>query len=187
MKECADPLKTVGILALQGGFSEHAQAVSALGFSPRFARCADDTAGLKSFIIPGGESTVMLKLMAETGLDQWLTEFVRQDGKVFGTCAGMIVLAKLGLLDVQLERNAYGSQLDSFESEIRFYEMSEKTVRGIFIRAPRIRSVSPKVKALAHNGREAVLVRQDNVLSATFHPELGEDSTVHQYFLNDMS
>lgn len=170
---------TVGILALQGGFAEHADMARRLGYEVRLVRDLSDTQGISACILPGGESTTLMKLMAETKLDEWLKKAVHAGMPVFGTCAGLIVLGNLGLLDVEIDRNAYGPQLHSFETDVEF---EGKKFPAVFIRAPKITRLGKNVEVLATEGKNPALVRQKNVLAATFHPELTGDDRVHQFF-----
>ena len=183
----------VGILALQGDFALHAKSLTRLGCSVREVRSAGDLDGLTALIIPGGESTTMLKLMERTGLDRALVEFHEKGGGVFGTCAGLILLARkvsgpeqrsLWLLDIDVERNGYGRQSESFEADLSW---EGDPYRGVFIRAPRISRVGKDVEILVRQGDYPVLVRGDRVLAATFHPEMTTDDRMHRYFLDEIS
>ena len=173
--------RVVGILALQGSFVEHADMVRELGYEVRLVRNSKDAKGLSACIIPGGESTTLMKLLDKTGLDAWLKEFAEKGLPIYGTCAGMIVLAELGLMDVEVDRNAYGSQLSSFEASVDF---QGKKFPGIFIRAPKVTKIGASVEILAKEGETPVLVKQNNVLAGSFHPELTEDNRIHKYFLD---
>jgi 5'-phosphate synthase pdxT subunit len=181
---------TIGVLAIQGDFAAHARALARVGVRAVEVRRAVDLENIDGLIIPGGESTTMLKLIAEGDLSRSITAFAREGKPVFGTCAGTILLARevhnprqasLGLIDIDVERNAYGRQVDSFIAE------AETTIEGgpleaVFIRAPKIRRVGTSIDVLARIDREPVFVRQGNVLAATFHPELTEDQRVHRLF-----
>ncbi len=183
----------IGVLALQGDFAAHGRRLEQLGASWRRVRMPEDLRGIAGLIIPGGESTTLLKLLARTGLEEPIRQLVRDGIPVFGTCAGLILLAQrvlspqqpsLGLLDVTVERNAYGRQIDSFEAFGTWLAgATPQPLELVFIRAPRIRAVGPGVRILARLGEEIVAVEQGPVLGATFHPELSQDVTVHQYFL----
>lgn len=184
----------VGVLALQGDFALHARALERLETPCRHVRTAADLDGLAGLILPGGESTAMLKLMEGTGLEGALREFHVAGGALFGTCAGLILLARevtgpeqraLGLLDTTVVRNGFGRQVDSFETDLAWTE-DHVPVRGVFIRAPRIDRVGTGVRVLATFGGEPVLVREGRVLAATFHPELTEDTRLHRYFLEEV-
>lgn len=181
----------VGVLALQGSFSRHRRVLESVGVTPREIRTAADLDGLSGLVLPGGESTTMLKLMENEGLEDAIRAFHVGGGALFGTCAGLILLAdrvtgpeqrSLGLLDVRVERNAFGRQIDSFEIDLAWTE-DDQGIRGVFIRAPRIRALGPGVRALAHLDGEPVLVRAGRVLAATFHPELTDDARLHRYFV----
>lgn len=183
---------TIGVLALQGDFSLHAAALGRCGAEAVEVRKPEQLAGLDGLIMPGGESTTLLKLMHEWGFVPALQAFHAAGKPIFGTCAGLILLARevenprqfsLGFIDVLVERNAYGRQRESFEAEGRA-TLEGRTVPlpMMFIRAPRIRRVGPGVQTLARHGEEPVMARQGCVLVATFHPELTADTTVHRYF-----
>jgi 5'-phosphate synthase pdxT subunit len=169
---------TVGVLALQGGFAAHARALAAAGFAARPVRAAADLEGLAGLVLPGGESTTQLRLLARHGLEQPLRAFVAAGAPVLATCAGLILAAaaverpaqpSFGFLDVTVARNAWGRQLDSFEAVA-----DDGETPLVFIRAPRIVRVGPEVRVLATLDGEPVLVRQGNVTGATFHPELSD-------------
>lgn len=184
----------VGVLALQGDFREHAQMLREVGAEPVEVRRREQLDGLDGLIIPGGESTTIGKLMVSYGLVDRVREFVRSGRPVWGTCAGMIVLAKhlggpsqplLGELDVRVRRNAFGRQLDSFEADLPVPDVSERPVRAVFIRAPLVEGVGPDVEVLGRlEDGTVVAVRQENVLGTSFHPELTDDPAFHLYFLN---
>ncbi|MBN1258674.1 pyridoxal 5'-phosphate synthase glutaminase subunit PdxT [Candidatus Peregrinibacteria bacterium] len=175
----------VGILALQGAFAEHARVIEKLGHKAIEVRSLADAKKVEAMILPGGESTAILPLLKKTGLDQWLTEKVKKGMPVFGVCAGLILLSghSLKLIDVDVVRNAYGGQLDSFEDELELHIPRNIKFKGIFIRAPKIKKIGKKVQVLGRHGRTPVLVRQGNVLAASFHPELTDDTRIHEYFL----
>lgn len=188
--------KTVGILALQGDFERHAKMVNRIGVPWRLIKHAKELSGVRGLIIPGGESTTMLKLFDEEGLGSAIKDFAARGRPVFGTCAGAILLAKdvlnspqsrLGLLDIAIERNAYGRQIDSSVKRGECPELSQHPIEMVFIRAPIIRRVGNFVRVLGSVGELPVLVEQENVLAATFHPELTEDETIHHYFVNKMN
>lgn len=182
---------TIGVLALQGAFEAHARALESLGVTARLVRTPVELKGLDGLIIPGGESTTFLKFLERDGFLSALESFVK-DTPTFGTCAGAILLAKevhnppqtsLGVLDIAVERNAYGRQIDSAI-------LTEQTklpggpLEMVFIRAPRITRTGSTVETLATRDGFPVLVRQGNLLAATFHPELSHDTRVHQLFLD---
>jgi 5'-phosphate synthase pdxT subunit len=183
--------KRIGVLALQGDFEAHGKALTRAGAEPVEVRSAADLQELDGLIIPGGESTTMLKLLEREKLLDPLREFGRTR-PIFGTCAGAILLASgvshpfqtsLGLMDIDVERNAYGRQLDSRIARLR-PEGVEGELEAVFIRAPIIRRVGQEVKVLAQYRGDPVLVEQGRHLVATFHPELTDDPRVHLMFLN---
>jgi pyridoxal 5'-phosphate synthase pdxT subunit len=171
----------IGVLALQGAFREHARALRSAGAEVVEVRLAEQLEGLDGLVIPGGESTTITKLAALYGLDDAIRSFGRP---IFGTCAGMILLDRrnLGLADLEVERNAYGRQVASFEADLDV-EGEELPFRGVFIRAPRVRDVGSGVEVLAELDGEPVLLRDGTVLVAAFHPELTDDPRIHARFL----
>jgi 5'-phosphate synthase pdxT subunit len=171
----------IGILAVQGDFREHAAMLRRLGAEPVEVRKPEQLEDLDGLVIPGGESTAIMRLIRIYGLEEALRRFARP---VFGTCAGMILLDRdhLGLVDVLVRRNAYGRQVASFEADLELAEHGG-TVRGVFIRAPRVAEVGPDVKVLAELDGEPVLLRDGRFLVASFHPELTDDPSVHEVFL----
>jgi pyridoxal 5'-phosphate synthase pdxT subunit len=184
----------IGILALQGDYAAHAAAIARLGATPRLVRTAADLAVIAGLILPGGESTTMLRLLERAGLEDAVRDFTATR-PTFGTCAGVILLARdvtepqqrsFGVLDVDVARNGYGRQVDSFvgEVEITSPPIGAK-IEGVFIRAPRIGRVGPGVTVLGQLAAtgEPVLVAQGHLLGATFHPELTADPRVHRLFL----
>ena len=172
---------TIGVLALQGAFREHASALRELGAEVTEVRLPEELDGLDGLVIPGGESTTILRLAGLYGLDEAIRAFGRP---ILGTCAGMILLDRdhLALADLEVDRNAYGRQVRSFEADV---ELTEDTVplRGVFIRAPRIRSLGDDVEVLGELEGDPVLVRDGRLLLAAFHPELTDDRRVHERFL----
>jgi 5'-phosphate synthase pdxT subunit len=172
----------IGVLAVQGNFREHAAVLRRLGADPIEVRQAQDLEGLDGLIIPGGESTAIARLMRVYGLEQAIRRF---SGPVFGTCAGMILLDRnhLALVDVSVRRNAYGRQVASFEAELELAG-EEEPLTGVFIRAPRVDGVGPGVEVLAELDDEPVLLREGRFLVASFHPELTDDTRVHERFLD---
>lgn len=182
----------IGVLALQGGFALHAQALARCGVDPVEVRKPAALEAVDGLILPGGESTTLLRLMEAWAFAPAIEAFHAAGKPIFGTCAGLILLARevvnppqpsLGLLDVSVERNAYGRQRESFEATaVATLNGRPTELEMVFIRAPRIRRAAPGVEVLARLGDETVLVRQGAVLGATFHPELTSDVTVHQYF-----
>jgi 5'-phosphate synthase pdxT subunit len=181
----------VGVLALQGDFALHRRSLARLGLSAAEIRLPGQLESLDALVLPGGESSTMLKLMEGTGMEDALRAFAARGGACFGTCAGLILLAaevadppqrSLGLLDVAVRRNGYGRQVDSFETDLEWTEDAHP-VRGVFIRAPRIVRVGAAVEVLAARGGEPVLVRQGRILGAVFHPEATDDVRLHRYFV----
>jgi pyridoxal 5'-phosphate synthase pdxT subunit len=172
---------TIGVLAVQGNFREHCAILRRLGAEVVEVRLPEQLVGLDGLVIPGGESTAIRRLMRLYGLDDAIREF---DGPVFGTCAGMILLdrAHLGLVDVGVDRNAYGRQLASFEADLDLGDGGEP-LRGVFIRAPRVGEWGEGVEVLASHEGVPVLLRDGRYLVASFHPELTDDARVHERFL----
>jgi len=182
----------VGVLALQGAFREHIRMLRALGAEAVEIRLPSELDEVDGLVIPGGESTTMRKLMADFGLVDPIREFAASGNPVFGTCAGLIVMAErlggrrqelLGLIDIDVERNAYGRQVDSREADISGDALGPEPFHAVFIRAPQILSTGPGVEPLARYQGKVVLARQKNVLVATFHPELTGDTRIHELFL----
>ncbi len=171
----------IGVLAVQGNFREHGAMLRRLGADVVEVRKPEELEGLDGLVVPGGESTTFMRLMKLYGLDEAIRAF---EAPILGTCAGMIVLDRdhLGLVDVEVDRNAYGRQVASFEADLSLVGESSP-LRGVFIRAPRVR-VTGDVEVLAEHEGEPVLVRDGRVLVASFHPELTEDTRVHELFLN---
>jgi pyridoxal 5'-phosphate synthase pdxT subunit len=182
----------VGVLALQGDYAAHLAALAAAGADAREVRSARDLDSVAAMVLPGGESTVMGSLLVRFGFLERLKERIRAGMPVFGTCAGLILLARdlegrdqprLGLLDVKVRRNAYGTQVDSFRSPLETLVPGAERLEGVFIRAPKILSLGPGVEVLARQGSDPVLVRQGSILAASFHPELNLPSAIHAWFL----
>ena len=173
----------VGVLAVQGNFREHVATLKRLGVDAIEVRKPEQLEDLDGLVVPGGESTTFMRLMRLYGLDEAIRTF---DRPILGTCAGMIVLDRnhLGLVDVEVDRNAYGRQVASFEADLSLPGDSSP-LRGVFIRAPRVR-VTGDVEVLAEHEGEPVLVRDGRILLASFHPELTEDTRVHELFLNEV-
>ena len=183
----------IGILALQGDFELHGRMLSTLSVDADYISKPDQLNSCHGLIIPGGESTTLIKLMRGAGLFEAISSFAK-DKPVFGTCAGLIVLATdlinynldtLGLIDLSVERNAYGRQIDSFIDSIEI-RIDGKTdfFEGVFIRAPKIVAIGESVKVLGTHGDDMVLAESEQVFVATFHPELTDDVRIHQYFVD---
>lgn len=201
--------KVIGILALQGDYDAHRNMLEAqLGAVTRFVRAPQDLSDVDALVLPGGESTTIGKLMQRVGLDRAIQARLQAGMPAYGTCAGMILLAKtiqdrpeqptLAVMNVTVARNAFGRQIDSFEADIPFNPLrseastqdtntgerqAETNVRGVFIRAPYIVETAPDVQVLGHFRDKIVAVQQGNLLATAFHPELTDDPQVHAYFL----
>ena len=184
----------IGVLALQGAFREHRQALERLGASVTEVRLPKDLGSLAGIIIPGGESTTMAKLMKLYGLDTALMDFYQAGGAIWGTCAGAIAISSeivgypeqlhLKLMDISVERNAYGRQRESFEADVVVKGFAEP-FHAIFIRAPRIARVG-HAEVVATFQDDAIMVKQERLLATIFHPELSGDDRVHKYFLGQI-
>ncbi len=197
----------IGVLALQGDFAEHVAAFSRLGVEAGEVRLPEQLSGLDGLVVPGGESTTFTRLMAEYGLLEPIRRLAEDGMPIWGTCAGMIVLARrasdlarpgLGLMDVVVERNAFGRQVDSFEAELTIPALGQEPFPAVFIRAPIIREVGRDVEVLARlpasatgrargpsrDGTAVVAARQGHLLATAFHPELTDDTRLHRYFLD---
>jgi 5'-phosphate synthase pdxT subunit len=178
-----------GVLALQGDVREHARMFAECGATPVLVRTADDLASVECLAIPGGESTAIGRLATIYGLVRPIRERVAAGMPVFGTCAGMIVLAKevgggvplLAVLDIGVTRNAYGRQVDSFETDVDVKSVG--TVRAVFIRAPGVSRIGPGVKVLAEHDGAPVVVQEGKILAASFHPEMAGDARLHERLL----
>ena len=188
----------VGVLALQGAFREHREMLDALGLEAIDVRTPAELGALDALILPGGESTTMSKLLDSSEVRAPLAELLADGLPVLGTCAGMILLARdvvdgrpdqesFGAIDVAVRRNAYGRQRDSFEADLAVDGIAGRPFPGVFIRAPRIESVGERVEVLARHDDVPVLARQDNVVVASFHPELSGDLRLHEWFLHGES
>lgn len=186
-------LTRIGVLALQGDFQKHIHILSLVeGVTAFGVRSSEEIETCDGIVIPGGESTTVGKLMVRGGLDEALRRRASEGAAVFGTCAGMILLAKeiensdqprLGLMDITVRRNAFGRQVDSFEADLAVPEIGGEPVRGVFIRAPYVTAVRPPARAAAWlSTGEVVMVRQGDCLAAAFHPELTDDLRIHRYF-----
>ena len=183
----------VGVLALQAAFREHVAAVTRLGATAREVRQLKDIDGIDALIIPGGESTTMGKLLNEWNMLEPLRQRILNGMPVYGSCAGLILLCReiensdqprLGVLDATVRRNAFGRQVDSFETNLNIPEIGADPIPAVFIRAPVITGVGAGVTVLAEVNGQAVAVRQNNILATSFHPELTPDTRMHSYFLS---
>ena len=183
---------TVGVLGLQGDFALHEKSLKKAGIPSRVVRWPEELEDCGGLILPGGESTTFVKLLKKTGLFDAIRQFSTTRG-VMGTCAGLITLAArvvndgfdtLDLIDVEVERNAYGRQVDSFADHVRIPVFGDKPeFEGVFIRAPKIVSLGRGVEALGFHGDDVVMARNERVLVTTFHPELTRDLRIHAYFV----
>lgn len=182
----------IGVLALQGAFREHIEALRRLGAEAVEVRLPEQLEGLDGLIIPGGESTAIGKLAVKYGLQEAIRRYAEEGKPVYGTCAGMILLSRdvgrdqplLGTMDVKVERNAFGRQLDSFETDLDIPVLGEEPYPAVFIRAPRIEGVGDGVDVLASlPDGTPVAARQQNMIVTAFHPELTDDLRFHKYFL----
>lgn len=182
----------IGVLALQGGIKEHLVQIEAIGHKCILVREKKDLDNLDAIILPGGESTTMGKLLEVTGLKEPLREKIMKGLPTFGTCAGMILLAKnienqedkhLAVMDISVMRNGFGTQINSFKIEKNIKDISENNIEMVFIRAPYITEVSRNVEVLCKVKNHIVAVKQGNILATSFHPELTKDVTVLSYFL----
>jgi 5'-phosphate synthase pdxT subunit len=179
-----------GVLALQGDFREHARVLAAAGATPVEVRTPDELSHVDCLAIPGGESTTISKLARSAGLVEPIVERARAGMPILGTCAGMIVMAArvigleplLGLVDITVERNAYGRQVDSFEADLDV-DGVDHPVRGVFIRAPMVTKVGAGVRVLSEHEGRAVVLEQGNLVVASFHPELVGETRLHEYLL----
>ena len=176
----------VGVLAIQGGFEAHAKIVERLGATAREVRTPADLDGIDALILPGGESTTMTLGIEREGLAEPICAVIAAGTPVLGTCAGMIMLDRdhLGVLDVRAERNAFGRQLHSFETDLEIPGLAGGPVHAIFIRAPWIAELGPDVEVLAEVDGHPVAIRQGNVLALAFHPELSGEARLHQLLLD---
>ena len=185
---------TIGVLALQGAFAAHVQAFADIGVTAVEVRTAEQLAAVDAVVLPGGESTTMSKLLVTFELFEPLATRLADGMAVFGTCAGMILLAEkvldgrpdqrsFGALPIDVRRNGYGRQIDSFEADLIIDELPGGDFHAMFIRAPIVEHVAPEVTVLATAAERAVLCRYKNVLVSSFHPELTTDRRIHQYFV----
>ena len=188
--------KVVGVLALQGAFSSHTKVLDSIGVSTQEVRTPQDLASVDALVMPGGESTTMSQLLESSELFEQIKKVIHEGRPVFGTCAGMILLASkiidgrddqvsFGAINIEVQRNAYGRQIDSFEADINV-ESFESPFHAVFIRAPRIVKADGAVEILAEFGDDIVLAKQKNVLVASFHPELSHDKRIHEMFVKEI-
>ncbi len=184
-------LKSIGVLALQGDYEKHITALKSIGVATKLVRTSSDFSDVDGLIIPGGESTTMTNLLRRNDLENSLKDFV-MNNPVMGTCAGLILLSNqteytkvigLGAIDVDVDRNGYGSQRESFSTNIALNFTDGNPFHAVFIRAPKILSMGSSVTSLAELNGEVVMARNANVLITSFHPELAENNNVHNYFL----
>ncbi len=183
----------VGVLALQGAFVEHIKVLTALDIDVIPVRLPSDLAGVRALVIPGGESTTISRLLLGYHLMEPIRNFIKQGLPVLGTCAGMVLLAEkvvgaevepLGVMNIEIKRNAYGRQAESFETDLSIPALGDRTFRGIFIRAPIVQKVESNVEILCQASSHTVAVKQGNMLACAFHPELTNDMRFHKYFLS---
>ena len=183
----------IGVLALQGAVTEHIQMLSALGAEAVSVRLPSELNGLEALIIPGGESTTIGKLLCDYGLMEPIRRLSKEGLPIFGTCAGLVLLAKkvpdlqmepIGTMDIEVKRNAFGRQVDSFEADLKIPALHDGIFHGIFIRAPIIEKVERGVEVLCQLNGKPVAVRQGKLLACAFHPELTDDLRLHKYFLD---
>ena len=188
--------KPVGILAIQGDYAMHAKMLERIAAPWKLVKHASELEEVSGLILPGGESTTMLKFFEGEGMGEAIKRFAGAGQPVFGTCAGAILLARevsnppqasLGLLDIAIERNAYGRQVDSSVRKGECPEIASQPLEMVFIRAPIIRRTGPGVRVLGRCDDLPVLVEQGNLLAATFHPELTQDETLHRYFVGKLN
>lgn len=185
--------KVIGVLALQGDFYAHQQMLDSLSIRNTAVRKPEELENLNGLIIPGGESTTLIKLLHAFGLVEPIRTFYKAGRGLFGTCAGSILLAReiensnqfrFGFIDITVVRNGYGRQADSFEELIQVGEFGEKPFNAVFIRAPRITRCANSVTVLAEKEKSILIAKENNVLVCTFHPELTDDTRIHQYFVD---
>ena len=187
-------MPTIGVLAMQGDFQEHREMLRRMGLDPQEVRLPDHLDGLDGLIIPGGESTTIVRLMCSSGLLEPLRKLARDGFPIWGTCAGMILLAKrldetgmpaLQAMDITVRRNAFGRQVDSFETDVPIPALGGDPFHAVFIRAPIIEEVGPAVEVLARLAdRTPVAAREGRLLATAFHPELTPDTRLHRFFLD---
>jgi 5'-phosphate synthase pdxT subunit len=183
----------IGVLALQGAVTEHIQMLAVLGAEAIPVRLPSELEGLDALIIPGGESTTIAKLLSDYSLIEPIRGLAKKGLPIFGTCAGLVLLAKkvlnlklepIGMMDIEVKRNAFGRQVNSFEADLKIPALHDVTFHGIFIRAPIIERVDRGVNVLCQLNGKPVAVKQGNILACAFHPELTDDIRLHKYFLD---
>ncbi len=195
MAEPGRPRPLVGVLAIQGDFAEHLDALQRLDICARAVRLPEQLAGLDGLIVPGGESTTLGKLARRYGFMDAIGDFAAAGRSIWGTCAGLIFLSSdcgrcqpiLSLMEITVERNAFGSQIDSFEQDLTIPAIGDEPFPGVFIRAPLITGHSALVAVLAEIPAGVVAVEQENLLGTCFHPELTPDLRIHGHFLNKIA
>lgn len=196
MARVGEPDRLVGVLALQGAFVAHQRAFDAAGATTRQVRRPSDLHGVDALVIPGGESTAMSRLLTTSGLFDEIKALLSDGLPVFGTCAGMILLASevldgrpdqlsFGAIDISVQRNGYGRQVDSFETDLDVVGF-ERPFHAVFIRAPKVVAIGPNVEVLAEHDGVPVVARQGHVMVAAFHPELTGDARLHARFLQEV-
>ena len=183
----------IGVLALQGAVTEHIGMLSALNVEVVPVRLPSELDGLDALVIPGGESTTISKLLSDYGLIEPIRKLAKRGFPIFGTCAGLVLLAKkvpnlemesIGVIDIEVERNAFGRQVDSFEADLQIPALGNGNFHGVFIRAPIIEKAERGVEILCKLNGSPVAVRQGKLLACSFHPELTDDLRFHRYFVN---
>jgi 5'-phosphate synthase pdxT subunit len=183
----------IGVLALQGAVTEHIKMLSALNTEAVPVRLPSELNGLDALVIPGGESTTISKMLSDYDLTEPIRKLANQGFPLFGTCAGLILLAKkvpnldmesIGVMDIEVKRNAFGRQIDSFETDLQIPTLGNGTFKGIFIRAPMIERAKRGVEILCQLNGSPVAARQGKLLACAFHPELSGDLRLHRYFVN---
>jgi 5'-phosphate synthase pdxT subunit len=186
----------VGVLALQGAFAEHIKVLQELTTEAVPVLLPSDLNGLNALIIPGGESTTISKLLGEYNLMEPLRNLAMQGFPILGTCAGMVIMSKeipasnvipLGIMDIRVQRNAFGRQIDSFEADLNLPVIGDKPFRGIFIRAPVVDNVEAGVEVLCELNSQPVAVKQGKLIACSFHPELTDDTRLHRYVIGIVS
>jgi 5'-phosphate synthase pdxT subunit len=183
----------IGVLGIQGAIQEHLLALNSAGAEAIWVKDSKELSSVKALVMPGGESTTMIRLLKRFEMWELLKERLKSGMPAFATCAGMILLSKaienvsnqdsLSALDISVKRNGYGRQINSFEADIQIDEIGAEPFRAVFIRAPKIESTGREVAVLASYDGSPVLVRQNRVIAASFHPELTDDLRIHKYFL----